>query len=163
HSRAYSLTPRAAMLGSMVQPGLVRDGRLIRLMDRLVAQTGLGVAVFGMVGLKAQLCTWRGGKQALRTVGAAGLHGGQPEHLLLPAGARPPRDGLVRRMNAEASPERRFAFATMSARIDAAREQGFASGEAGFGCMAEVTAVLLPGLPDDQPLAIGFMYEPSSQ
>jgi len=49
-SRSYSPTPRAAMLGAAVQPKLVRDGVLTGLIDRLSAQTGLGVAVFGMVG-----------------------------------------------------------------------------------------------------------------
>ena len=48
-SRSYSPTPRAAMLGAAVQPKLVRDGVLTGLIDRLSAQTGLGVAVFGMV------------------------------------------------------------------------------------------------------------------
>lgn len=54
-SRSYSPTPRAAMLGASVQPQLVRDGRLTDLIDRLSAQTGLGVAVFGMVGLMRTL------------------------------------------------------------------------------------------------------------
>ncbi|WP_235209885.1 helix-turn-helix domain-containing protein [Sphingobium sp. Ant17] len=56
-SRSYSPTPRAAMLGAAVQPKLVRDGVLTGLIDRLSAQTCLGVAVFGMVGLKARCST----------------------------------------------------------------------------------------------------------
>ena len=34
-SRSYTLTPRAAILGSMSQPSLVRDGSLSMLIDRL--------------------------------------------------------------------------------------------------------------------------------
>ena len=53
-SRSYSPTPRAALLGSTTQPDIIRDGRLVSIIDRLVAQTGLGVAVFGMVDLNVR-------------------------------------------------------------------------------------------------------------
>ena len=80
-SRSYTPTPRAAMLGSAVQPGIIRDGRLIGITERLASQTGLAVAVFGMVGLKAQIFSWRGGKRPLCTTGRAGFSGGQQEQL----------------------------------------------------------------------------------
>jgi DNA-binding IclR family transcriptional regulator len=170
-SRSYAPTPRAAMLGSSVQPGMVRDGRLTGLIDRLSAQTGLGVAVFGMVGLKTQIFNWRGGKRTLRTSGAAGFCGGQQEHLsdsavgwlLLSTIPAPRREGMIRRLNAEASPERKFAGAEMSTVVQQCRDNGHASGVAGFGSIADITAVLLPGQPDNQPLAIGLVYEPSGQ
>jgi DNA-binding IclR family transcriptional regulator len=170
-SRSYSPTPRAAMLGSSVQPDLVRDGRLIGLIDRLSSQTGLGVAVFGMIGLKVQIFSWRAGKKALRTAGPTGFAGGQQEHLsdsaagwlLLSTVAQPRRDGMIRRLNAEAAPERKFSFPDMSATIQKSRDEKSASGVAGFGSIADITAALLPGQPEGQPLAIGFVYEPSSQ
>ena len=170
-SRSYSPTPRAAMLGSSVQPDLVRDGRLTGLIDRLSAQTGLGVAVFGMIGLKVQIFSWRTGKHALRTAGQAGFNGGQQEHLsesaagwlLLSTVAQPRRDGMIRRLNAEAAPERKFQFPEMSASIQKSRDDKSASGIAGFGSIADITAVLLPGQPEGQPLAVGFVYEPSPQ
>src|ERR1700741_1511938 len=34
HSRAYTLAPRAALIGASGQTGAVRDGRLVRLIDR---------------------------------------------------------------------------------------------------------------------------------
>ena len=34
-ARTYRLTPRAAMIGTGSQSGVVRDGRLVRLVDRL--------------------------------------------------------------------------------------------------------------------------------
>src|ERR1700754_681209 len=40
YSRSYSLTARAALLGVAGQAPAVRDGRLVGLLDRLVAQTG---------------------------------------------------------------------------------------------------------------------------
>lgn len=170
-TRSYSLTPRAAMLGSAVQPGIIRDGRLVGLMDRLCAQTGLGVGIFGMVGLNVQVYGWCNGKPPLRTANPAGVRSGQQENLtdsaagllLLSTVAQPNRDGMIRRLNAEAAPERRFAFADVSARVQQCREQGYAIGVAGFGSIADMCAVLLPGLPENQPLAIGFLYEPSDQ
>jgi DNA-binding IclR family transcriptional regulator len=170
-TRSYSLTPRAALLGGAVQPRVVRDGRLIALIDRLSAQTGLAVGVFSMVGLKLQVCSWRSGKRKLCASSAAGLSGGQQEHLsdsaagwlLLSTIAQPNRDGMIRRLNAEATPERRFLVPEMVARVQQCRDQGHATGIVGFGSACEVTAVLLPGLPTNQPLAIGLVSEPSDQ
>jgi DNA-binding IclR family transcriptional regulator len=170
-SRSYSPTARAAMLGTGVQPALIRDGRLTAIIDRLSAQTGLGLAVFGMVGLKLQVYSWRSGKRPLRTVHPAGFNGGQQEHLsdsaagllLLSTVPQPRRDGMLRRLNAEALPDRKFCLGDMATRVQQCREDGHAIGLAGFGSQAEITAVLLPGLPDSQPLAIGFVYESSEQ
>ena len=64
YSRSYGLAPRAALLGAAGQVGPVRDGRLVGLIDRLVAQTGLSVALFGRVGLKAQIVSWHAGPRA---------------------------------------------------------------------------------------------------
>ena len=60
-TRSYSLTARASLIGTSGQAEYVRDGRVVRLLDRLVAQTGLSVALFGMVGLNAQIVSWRAG------------------------------------------------------------------------------------------------------
>src|SRR5271156_3721908 len=54
-SRSYPLPPRAAILGSLSQPSVVRDGSLAMLIDRLVAQTGLCTSLLGMVRLNAQI------------------------------------------------------------------------------------------------------------
>ena len=170
-SRSYSPTPRAAMLGSGVQPAIVRDGRLTAMIDRLSAQTGLGIGVFGVVGLKAQVYASRAGKRPVRSVRVAGFCGGQQEHLsdcaagwlLLSTVPQPRRDGMLRRLNAEAAAERKFCFGDMANRIQQARDAGHAIGQAGFGSQAEVTAMLLPGLPETQPLAVGLVYEPSDQ
>ncbi len=60
-SRIYTLTPRAAILGSLSQPQLIRDGRLSMLIDNLCLETGLGTALIGTVGLNAQLFRWKQG------------------------------------------------------------------------------------------------------
>jgi DNA-binding IclR family transcriptional regulator len=168
-SRSYSPTPRAALLASSVQAGMVRDGRLSALIDQLSKQSGLGVAVFGMVGLKTQIFSWRGGKRALRTSQPDGFCGGLQESLtesavgwlLLSTVPQPRRDGMVRRLNAEAPEDKKFVFGEMTAQIDLCRDQGFAQGVAGYGSLADVTAMLLPCQPEGQPLAIGLVYEPS--
>ncbi|MGQ3229698.1 MAG: helix-turn-helix domain-containing protein [Blastomonas fulva] len=141
-SRSYSPTPRAALLGSVAQPEYIRDGQLMAMVDRLVAQTGLAIAVFGM--------------QERMTDSAAGL-------LLLSTIMQPRRDGTIRRLNAEASEDRKFSFPEMSAKVEQVRAAGYACGMAGFGSIADTCAVLLPNQAPNRPIAIGFVYEPSHQ
>lgn len=164
HSRSYSLAPRAALIGSSGQTDIVRDGRLVRLVDRLAAQTGLSVALFGRVCLNAQIVSWRPGSRA--SAATRDLYGGLQAPLsetaagwlLLSTVPQPRRDGIVRRLNAEASDERKFAPAEMAARLQACRDQAHVQGPMGYGAKAEVLAVLLPGQTGDQPLAVGFVY-----
>jgi len=170
-SRSYSPTPRAAMLGCAAQPRAVRDGRLTGLIDRLAAQTGLAVAVFGMVGLKVQVYTWREGQRPLRTTNPFAISGGQKEHLtdsaagrlLLSTIAQPRRESMLRRLNAEACDERKFAFADMAAQLQQCHVDGQVAGAAGFGTRAQVATVLCPDQPANQPLAIGFVYDAGEQ
>ena len=164
-TRSYSLSPRAALLGQAGQPDLIRDGRLVRLLDRLVAQTGLSVALFGMVGLNAQIVSWRPGPRSSSSV-KRNLYSGLQEPLsdsaagwlLLSTVAQPRCDGLIRRLNAEASEDRKFSFSDMTARIQSCREERNVRGLVGYGTPAEVLARLLPGQLDDRPLAAGFVY-----
>lgn len=171
YSRSYTPTPRAALLGCSVQSGIVRNGRLPGLIDRLSAQTGLGVAVLGMVGLSVQIFSWRGGRHPLRTSQTDGFCGGQQECLtdsaagilLLSTVPQPRRDAMLRRLNAEASEDHKFVMGDMTARVQQCLDSRFASGVAGFGSIADVSAMLLPDQPDGQPLAIALVYEPSEQ
>lgn len=170
-SRSYSPTPRAALLGSTTQPDIIRDGRLVSIIDRLVAQTGLGVAVFGMVGLNVQIFSWRGGNATLGTARSQGFNSGMLDRmsdnaaglLLLSTIAQPRRDGTIRRLNAEASDDKKFSFPEMAAQIEQIKTAGYACGVAGFGSIADTCAILLPDQCANRPLAIGFVYEPSSQ
>lgn len=165
YSRSYSLTPRAALIGTGSQGGIVRDGRLVRLLDRLAAQTGLSVALFGMVGLKAQIVNWRTGSRCAASP-VRNLFGGLQEPLcdaapgwLLLSTITPQRcDGVLRRLNAEAADDRKFPVAEMSARLQVARDSGEMSGPAGFGSHAETVAMLLPAESCGQALAVGFVF-----
>lgn len=167
YSRSYTLTPRAAMLGSHFQPEMVRDGRLVTLIDRLHAQTGLGVALFGMVGLNVQIFTWRSGTRRIRTTRQGGMAGGMQDRLtdsamgclLLSSIAQPRRDGMARRLNAEADGDHKFAFGEMSAKLDAAHERGYVVGPLGFDASADICGVLLPGQPENRPMGLAFAYD----
>ena len=165
HSRSYSLAPRAALIGAAGQTGIVRDGRLVGLIDRLTAQTGLSVAVFGRVGLKTQIVSWHAGPRASEQA-VRGLYGGlrepmsdsAPGWLLLSTVEQPRRDGVVRRLNAEAADDRKFSVTDMAARLDACHASAHVRGKLGFGSRAEVVAALLPGQDTRHPLAIGIVY-----
>ncbi|HYD06315.1 MAG TPA: helix-turn-helix domain-containing protein [Reyranella sp.] len=171
YSRSYSPTQRAALLTCSVQKGMVRDGRLGSLIDRLSAQTGLAVAVFGMVGLNVQIFSWHSGRHVVRSARPEGLCGGIQESLsdsaagwlLLSTVQQPRREGLIRRLNAEAAPERKFSHPAMMACVQDIRDRGHVTGVAGFGSLCDVTAALLPGQPEGEPLAVGFVYEPSDR
>jgi DNA-binding IclR family transcriptional regulator len=170
-NRSYSPTPRAALLGSTTQPEIIRDGRLVSIIDRLVAQTGLGVAVFGMVGLNVQIFSWRGGNAPLATALSQGFSSGMLDRmsdsaagmLLLSTIGQPRRDGTIRRLNAEASEDKKFSTIEMSEKIVQIRADGFAHGVAGFGSIADTCAILLPSQSASRPIALGFVYEPSPQ
>jgi DNA-binding IclR family transcriptional regulator len=169
-SRSYTLTPRAAILGSLSQPRLVRDGRLSTMIDDLRSQTGLGVALIGMVGPNAQIFRWKPGLQRLDAKAGGGLSGGAQERLsetaagwlLLSTLPQQRREGLLRRLNAEAPDNRKFNHPAMSARIQECGRSGFAAGPAGFGLSAASVTILLAGEPDDRPMALGFVYDPAA-
>ena len=167
-SRSYTPTPRAAMLGSVSQPSLVRDGRLSMLIDHLVAQTGLGTILLGIVGLDAQIFRWTPGSLQIATTTPNGLSGGLRERLcdsaagwlLLSTIAPERREGVLRRLRAETPPDRSFNHAMLSEQVQGCRRQGHAVGPAGFGTRAQISAVLLPTEPGQRPMALGFVYEP---
>ena len=166
YSRSYSLTLRAAMLGSIAQPELVRSGGLGAIIDRLVAQTGLGIAMFGMVGLNVQIFSYKAGAKAAASGIFAGLQerltDSAPGRLLLSTIAQPRREGMLRRLNAEAAPEKKFAMPQMVDLVQACQRQGCATGPAGFGTAAEASCILLPNQPENQPVALGFIHEPTA-
>lgn len=170
-TKLYSLTPHVALLGTAVQPDIVRDGRLTEMIDRLSVQTGLAVAVFGMVGPKVQIFSWCHGKQILRNADPTGFRGGQIEYLcdsvvgmlLLSTVEQPRRDGMLRRLNAEASADRKFSFSEAVAKLQQLKDDRYVVGKIGFGSAADIAALLLPDQAQNQPLAIGLVYKPSER
>lgn len=166
-SRSYRLTPRAAILGSVAQPEVVRDGRLSTLIARLNAQTGLGVALLGKVGLNAQIFRWSAGNKYVPKV-CGDLWGGSLEQLTLSAGGQlllstvPPRqrEGMLRRLNAEAPDDAKFNYADMVEHLNTLAEQGYAVGSAGFEGTGQTAAVLLPVEDNEPPMVLSVIFDP---
>lgn len=169
-TRSYTLTPRAAMLGSQTQPEFVRDGRLSGLVEKIAEQTHLSVGVFGMVGLETQIFCWHNGEPPLKATTAKGIYGGMQDRmtntavgqLLLSTVDRQRREGMLRRMNAEAEADRQFCFTEMAERVLTAGDQGYLVGRMGFGSIADVCAVLIPDVTLERPMALGIVYEPDA-
>lgn len=164
HARTYSLAPRAALLGTAGQPEFIRDGRIVRLMDRLVAQTGLAVGLHAILGPDSQVVSWRQGPRA--PISTRSLRGGMRQPLsqsaagwlLLSTVERPHRDRILRRLNAEADDDAKFPTREMMARIDACYDTQQAQGPAGFG----TGALAVSGLIQPQgghALAISIVYD----
>lgn len=164
--RTYRPTPRAALLGTQTQCRAVRDGRLVGLMERLRAQTGLPVALFGLVGVEVQVFARFSAGRDRASAGDEKLAGGQSEkltdsvagQLLMAALSRPQRAGIVRRLNAEAKGDF-VPFGEMIDLIDRHERYGRAFGPAGFGTHAELCVELLPAYETDRPLAVGLLVE----
>jgi len=164
-NRSYRPTPRAALLGGSVQAPIVRDGRLTVLLDRLHAQTGLSVALFGLVGIEAQVFNCRISKADDAGKVGENFCSGSMENLtnsvagqlLLSTLSRPRREGIIRRLNAEADGDH-MPYSEMLALIDQYERAGKATGPSGFGVDAQICAALLPVYSVDQPMAVGFVF-----
>ena len=162
HSRSYSPTPRLAALGTAAQPDILRDGRLFAFMDRLAASTRGTAVLFGIVGTDVQAfhasagrpeAAWALARGASETLSrsTAGL-------LLLSTLGAEQAGRMLWRLNAEAPMDARFNLREMSERVAILRQQGHATGPAGFAGESQVTAVLLPHTGEERPLAIGLLY-----
>jgi DNA-binding IclR family transcriptional regulator len=160
-SRLFRPTPRAAMLGAMFQPRLVRDGRLAVLADSLKAATGLAAAVVGMVGLNAQIFRWTPGARPIAAAGGSliPLHRSAAGWLLLSTLPPARREGVLRRLRAEAPEAERFSLAELEARIQACGGERSVAGPAGFG-QAQMCAMLLPAETGEPPMALALVHEP---
>jgi DNA-binding IclR family transcriptional regulator len=128
--RTYQLTIRAAMLGSWVQPKLVREGRLLPLMDTLAEETGCTIVLSGNNGVRLQCFHAVAGQGD-----TDGPHQGDMLPLLRSAEgrallARTDR-GLVRkylhRLNAEAEDsDLRIRYDDLAADLDQIEKRGYA-------------------------------------
>ncbi len=167
-SRTFRPTPRAAMLGSAFQPSVVRDGRLSMLIDQLGVETGLGVALIGMVGLKAQIFSWSAGgglfavdPQALSGGASIGLHESAAGWLLLSTVSSDRGDAMLRRLRAEAVAERPFNTVDIREKVRECGQRGFAVGPAGFQAGLDTCSILLPVEMGEGSLALSLVYAPS--
>lgn len=164
-SRSYRLAPRAALLGTEGQPPILREGGLGRLIDRLAARTGMSVALFDMVRLNSQIALWRPGPRCDGRV-VRELQSGKQEPLsesvagwlLLSTLGRERREGVLRRLNAEALEGRKFSVAQLSERLEQMGKGTVITGPAGFGSSAQIVAGLIPYDLIEQPLVVGVFH-----
>jgi DNA-binding IclR family transcriptional regulator len=137
------------------------------LTERLATQTGLGTAFMGMVGLHAQIFRWMPGSKPL----TGAIHGGLQKRLCeTPAGwlllstvSPERREGLIRRLRAEAPANCKSNFSTLSERVQECGRQRFAVGPSGFSPTADMCAVMLPAESGERPMVLGFVYEPGEE
>lgn len=170
HARSYRPTVRAALLGAATQQDAVRDGRLLKLLDRLVAQTGLPVLLVTKVGLEAQIVAARQGKSE-RLRRANGWCGGTREPLthnaaglmLLSTLPEEQRAPVLRRINAEAADETKFNPTEMSHRVADCALADVAAGQAGYGTREQMLVARLPGQPDEEPLVACIVMDKADQ
>jgi DNA-binding IclR family transcriptional regulator len=159
-SRTYTPTPRLATLGSWAQPDNIRNGSLFSFMDRLAQSSRHSVALFGMVGTHVQIFRLAEGAYALGSQVSCGmserLSNSAAGHLLLSTMAGDASGKILRRLNAEAPEGDKFSYSDMVERIRLCA--GHATGDAGFGANAKLTAVLLPQPAGERPLALGVFY-----
>lgn len=161
-TRTYSPTPRLATLGSAVQPDIIRDGHLFAFMDRLAKSTRFGIGLFGMVNVHVQLFRWVADFERFPVELASGsserLHESVVGQLLLSTMTAIESGKILRRLNAEADEQSHFNYGSMVERVAEIRNDGYVSGQSGFGCTCQVTAVMLPAHATERPLALGMIY-----
>lgn len=165
-SRTYTPTPRLATLGSGAQPDVVRNGQLFAFMDRLAQSSRHSVALFGMVGTHVQIFRWAAGAHAIGDAIGCGtserLSDSAAGQLLLSTMASDAAGKILRRLNAEAPDEGKFSYSAMVERVSQYGRQGHATGDAGFSGSAKVTAVLVPQMKGERPLAVGLVHPGAS-
>jgi DNA-binding IclR family transcriptional regulator len=73
------------------------------------------------------------------------------------------REGVIRRLRAEAPAEERAGYSALSERVQECGRQGYVVGPAGFNPTADICAILLPSEPGERPMVLGFVYEPCEE
>lgn len=163
--RHFSPTVRAAFLGMDAQQGIVRDGRLNCLLDRLEQQTGLGVGAFHLVGASAEIIAWRSGTEiAPEDIAQIGPGMRCPAHrsaaglLLLSTLECSHRTGLLRRLNSEACADDKFNPFNISSQARELKPSGTMCGAFGFDASCCFVGMLVPSELGTWPLVIGFAH-----
>lgn len=151
--RTYQLSLRVAMLGTWVQPQLVRNGRLLRLMDEIAAETGCTVVLATNSGVRLQcLHAVRSDEDAPRQGDILPLlHCAEGRALLLTAERELVRK-YVHRLNSEAAEEEaRIRFEDLADDLDASSARGYVRM---IDSSAAAFAILIPSADLGEQLAL---------
>lgn len=162
YSRSYRPTPRMAALGQAAQPEPIADGRLFNYMDRLAQASRLGVGLFGMVGTHLQVFRWTGSAEMKANALACGsstlLSRSSIGLLLLSTLGLTQANKLLWRLNAEAAADERINLSLAGELVARCERTGTITGEAGLAPAFQATAIILPRVICDRPLALAAIY-----
>lgn len=163
--RLYVPTPGAAWLGLGAQPPEVRSGALHEKMETLASKTGITTALIGMVGLHAQIFSWRRGDTAdaveLRTGMQTPLADSAAGWLLLSTLSEQLRAQALHRLRAEAPDQRKCEFNNLAGRVADYARSGSIWGSAGFLPNVRLCAVLTAAHAG-RPLVLAFLFDRSA-
>lgn len=151
--RTFRLSMRVAMLGTWVQPDLIRSGRLLRLIDELANETGATVvlATNNGVRLRCLHVVGRGDDAPHQGDCLPLLHSAEGRALLLTSDRELVRK-YVHRLNAEAeSADKRVRFDELAADLDASSARGYVRRSDDKGASY---AILIPNTHSHEPLAL---------
>ena len=125
--RTFRLSMRVAMLGAWVQPQLVRNGRLLRLIDDIADETGASVVLATSSGVRLQcLHSVRRSSEAPRQGDLLPLLGCAEGRALLLTCDRELVRKYVHRLNSEVEhEEQRIRFDDLAADLDASSARGY--------------------------------------
>jgi DNA-binding IclR family transcriptional regulator len=126
-SRSFRLSMRVAMLGVWVQPELIRNGRLLRLIDEIADETGATVVLATNTGVRLQcLHVVRRDRDAPHQGDLLPLLQSAEGRALLLTAERELVRKYVHRLNSEAEDENgRVRFDDLAADLDGASARGY--------------------------------------
>ncbi|MBV1686460.1 helix-turn-helix domain-containing protein [Novosphingobium sp. G106] len=163
--RTYHLSPRAALIGTFGQPAILRDGRVVRLVDRLVSLVGFPVAIVARNGINAQIVHWRPNQymsqstKGLRAGIQCRLCDATAGKLLLRAVSQPCREELVHQISSASDDSLLRAEGVAGPRIEISLEAKGQNDAMGFGSTAMMTGRVIPGHSPDHPFVVGFVHD----
>lgn len=160
--RTYQLSIRVAMLGTWVQPGLMREGRLLPMMDKLARDSGATVVLAGNSGVRLRVFhVVAGDGEAGRGLRQGDclplLHSAEGRALLVKCDRQLARK-YAHRLNAEeADPALRIRAEELAVILDEVERKGFARLDDG---QKVSMAIALPHSDPAEPLALS-VHAPS--
>lgn len=152
-NRSFRLSMRVAMLGVWVQPELVRNGRLLRLIDDLADETGATVVLATNTGVRLQcLHVVRRDRDAPHQGDLLPLLRSAEGRALLLTSERELVRKYVHRLNSEAEDEGdRIRYDDLAADLDASSARGYVRMVDERG---SAFSVLIPNADRSEPLAL---------
>lgn len=159
--RTYQLSMRVAMLGTWVQPRLVREGRLLPLMDELAHETGATVTLSTNTGVNLRALHVVSGARSADVLGQGAqlpLLQSAEGHALLGKTERELVRRYVHRLNAEAAdPEARIRYEDLAQTLNENERRGYALIADDQGTAIAIT---LPHSEPGEPLALALRAAP---